>query len=91
MQQLPDDMRFNGRERSGGKRRAFICRLTNGQIAVINEGMSGEDQPAIYPDLSAVKQAFVLLIPEMRIPVYEEYELRAVQRTLATPTAPATK
>lgn len=85
-----EDVRFNGRERAGEKRRAFVCRLTDGRIAVIHEGMPQEADAELHADLAAIKQAYALLVPEIRIPVYQERELKVVQRKLETLSTAAT-
>ena len=84
-----DDVRFNARERSGEKRRAFLCRVTDGRAAAIVEGVSEEASPEFFPDMGEAKRKFVLLVPDIRIPVYLDYELKAVGRTLETLSAPA--
>ena len=74
------DVRLNGKERSGEKRRVFVCRLTDGRIAVLAPRES--DIPTFYPTLTAVKQDIAVLVPDIRIPIYDEYELKGIGRSL---------
>jgi len=78
-----DDVRFNARERLGEKRRAFVCRLTDGRVAIIFDGAGEDEPPAIANDLDQVKQQVALLVPDIRIPLYEEHELKLVKQKLA--------
>lgn len=77
-----DDVRFNGRERAGEKRRVFVCRLTDGRVAVIADKTPDESPPDFFPDLGAAKQQIALLVPDIRIPIFQDYELKAVRRQL---------
>ena len=75
-----DDVKFNGRERAGAKRRVFVCRLTDGRLAVLPE--SQEEEMLCFSTVAELKQQILLLVPEIRIPVYEDYELNAVRQKL---------
>ncbi len=77
------DLRLNGKERGEEKRRAFVCRLTDGRIAVLVPGKT--DPVSFFPTLAAAKQEYAVLIPDTRIPMYDEYELKDVRRTLGMP------
>ena len=74
------DLRLNGKERGEEKRRAFVCRLTDGRIAVLVPGSS--DPVTYFTTLAAAKQEFAVLVPDIRIPMYDEHELKDVRRTL---------
>lgn len=78
-----DDVRFNARERAGDKRRAFVCRLTDGRIAAIYDGVSEDAEPEMMASLDQAKRQLALLVPDPRVPLYQDHELKIVQRALA--------
>jgi len=78
-----DDIRFNARERLGEKRRAFVCRLTDGRVAIIYDGAGEDEPPATVNDLDQAKRQVALLVPDIRVPLYEEHELKLVKQKLA--------
>ncbi len=79
------DVRFNGRKRTEDRCRVFVCRLTDGRMAVVPE--SHEADVYFYHNLAEVKQQVALLIPDIRIPIYGDYELDGVRKLLTTAAA----
>jgi len=77
-----DDVRFNGRQREGDRRRVFVCRLTDRRVAVVLESPEEEAQLLYFPDLAEAKRQIAFLVPDARIPMYEPYELSALTRKL---------
>lgn len=79
------DVRFNGRKRAEDRCRVFVCRLTDGRMAVVPECVEADID--FYHNLAEVKQQIALLIPDIRIPIYGDYELEGVRRVLNTAMA----
>lgn len=75
------DVRFNGRMRTEDRWRVFVCRLTDGRYAVVPEALDAE--VLFYPNLAEVKQHVALLVLDIRIPLYQDYELAEVRRVLS--------
>ncbi len=75
------EAKYNAKQRTGAKSRAFVCRLTDGRVAMLLEGE--ESGPQFARTFDEVKKAVALLVPEIRIPMYDEHELPHVLRLLS--------
>jgi hypothetical protein len=79
------EAKFNAKQRTGSKGRAFVCRLTDGRVALMLEGEDLEMQ--FVRTFDDVKKVVALLVPEIRIPMYDEHELPQVRRLLEESSA----
>jgi hypothetical protein len=77
------DVKFNARERIGDKRRAFVCRLTSGSFAIVYDGKADDVRTMLINNLNDVKREVALLVPDQRIPIYDETEMALVRHELA--------
>lgn len=77
-----DEVKFNGRERAGDRRRVFVCRLTDGRLAAIAEGVAENAPLRYFATVNDVKQQVAIMLPDVRIPVYDSYEIPDVVRRL---------